>query len=436
MKDQLVIAGLWMALQLGGGALGDSPEGQAWVVISEIAAANRSGIVDEDGDSSDWIELYNRGDSAVDIGGWFLTDDPENLDAWSFPPLRIEAKGFLVVFASGKNRRDSDELHTNFRLDQGGDYLALVKPDGRSVVHAFSPAFPEQYRDISYGIGQASQEVVLLSRSQLGRFEAPSDDRHGFSWTAVDYDDRSWLSVTQGVGFQREVSGFRIRNVKASGTVGSLMAAESVLANPALQTSTTLVNASVVNYFGTQGGGHYGNNEPFPGQAVGENVDDFVIEVTGVITIPEAGEWTFGVNSDDGFELSIGDQVVAFPQPRSASDTLGVMEFASAGDYELRLVYYERGGGASLEFFGAQGAMTFWNEEDFRLIGDISGGGLAVRSGPVSGEASPSKGEIVSNVEAGMFQRTTSGYLRLPFDLETVAPEGALTRLLLDQSFS
>lgn len=425
-----------MALQLGGGALGDSPEGQAWVVISEIAAANRSGIVDEDGDSSDWIELYNRGDSAVDIGGWFLTDDPENLDAWSFPPLRIEAKGFLVVFASGKNRRDSDELHTNFRLDQGGDYLALVKPDGRSVVHAFSPAFPEQYRDISYGIGQASQEVVLLSRSQLGRFEAPSDDRHGFSWTAVDYDDRSWLSVTQGVGFQREVSGFRIRNVKASGTVGSLMAAESVLANPALQTSTTLVNASVVNYFGTQGGGHYGNNEPFPGQAVGENVDDFVIEATGVITIPEAGEWTFGVNSDDGFELSIGDQVVAFPQPRSASDTLGVMEFASAGDYELRLVYYERGGGASLEFFGAQGAMTFWNEEDFRLIGDISGGGLAVRSGPVSGEASPSKGEIVSNVEAGMFQRTTSGYLRLPFDLETVAPEGALTlRIRYDDGF-
>ena len=66
--------------------------------------------------------------------GWFLTDD-ENFDIldpesiWVFPPRTIAAGGRLIVFASGKNRRPvgAGELHTNFQLAAGGEFLALVK---------------------------------------------------------------------------------------------------------------------------------------------------------------------------------------------------------------------------------------------------------------------------------------------------------------------
>src|SRR5438876_1764863 len=58
---------------------------QSPVIISEFLAHNTSGLVDEDGAYSDWIELYNGGASAVNLGGWYLTDDPANLTKWAFP---------------------------------------------------------------------------------------------------------------------------------------------------------------------------------------------------------------------------------------------------------------------------------------------------------------------------------------------------------------
>src|SRR6266496_1516946 len=101
------------------------------VTISEFMAANHSTLLDEDGDSSDWIELFNSGTNAVNLGGWFLTDDSLNLSKWMFPGTNLSPNSFLVVFASGKNRAVAGApLHTSFNLSSGGEYLALVHPDG------------------------------------------------------------------------------------------------------------------------------------------------------------------------------------------------------------------------------------------------------------------------------------------------------------------
>jgi hypothetical protein len=54
------------------------------VIISEFMAANTSTIRDDDGKWSDWIELYNSGDSAVSLSGWYLSDDPTRLTKWRF----------------------------------------------------------------------------------------------------------------------------------------------------------------------------------------------------------------------------------------------------------------------------------------------------------------------------------------------------------------
>ena len=120
--------------------------------ISEFMAANDTTLADEDGNFSDWIEIHNRNTSPFDISGYHLTDDTANLQKWSFPPGTILAGNeYLVVFASGNDTPDSaGNLHTNFSLRTSGEYLALVAPDGVSVLQDFSPSYPPQKSDVSY----------------------------------------------------------------------------------------------------------------------------------------------------------------------------------------------------------------------------------------------------------------------------------------------
>lgn len=123
------------------------------LLLSEFMASNGFSLNDEDGDNTDWIELVNASGVPVNLAGMFLTDDALNLPKWSFPAgLVLEPSEFLVVFASGKNRTTlGQELHTNFVLAAGGEYLALVAADGTTVGQEFAPQFPGQESDVSFG---------------------------------------------------------------------------------------------------------------------------------------------------------------------------------------------------------------------------------------------------------------------------------------------
>src|SRR5439155_18892672 len=76
----------------------------AQVIISEFMADNKTTLADEDGQFPDWIELYNTGANTVNLNEWSLTDDPSRQVRWSFPATNLSAEGFMVIFASGKNR--------------------------------------------------------------------------------------------------------------------------------------------------------------------------------------------------------------------------------------------------------------------------------------------------------------------------------------------
>ena len=141
----VMAAGLIFAASLG--------QVQARVIISELLAVNDKDLKDADGDHADWIELHNAGDATIDLAGWALTDDAKDLGKWMFPAVKIEAGGFLLVFASGKNRANPDgELHASFKLGAGGEYLGLVRPDGQTVAHHFVMRYPKQRDDVSYGV--------------------------------------------------------------------------------------------------------------------------------------------------------------------------------------------------------------------------------------------------------------------------------------------
>ena len=125
-------------------------------VISEFMASNDGAlVVDEDGDDSDWVEIFNPSGSVALLNGYYLTDDASDLTKWSFPAETLGIDEYLLVWASGKNRSVAgSELHTNFSLNAGGEYLALVKPDGVTIVTEFGVGgvdFPDQDTGVSYG---------------------------------------------------------------------------------------------------------------------------------------------------------------------------------------------------------------------------------------------------------------------------------------------
>jgi hypothetical protein len=130
-----------------------TPGASANLSISEFMAKNTSTVVDEDGKYSDWIEVRNSGSCPVSLDGWTLTDDMAQLAKWRFPATNITAGQFMVVWASDKNRRaPGAPLHTNFKLADEGEYLALVQPDGVTIATQFYPTFPPQLADVSYGL--------------------------------------------------------------------------------------------------------------------------------------------------------------------------------------------------------------------------------------------------------------------------------------------
>ena len=100
-----------------------SPEelnrGLGQLVISEFMEKNRAVLRDEDGDFSDWIELYNQSRETVSLSGCTISDK-ENKTGWALPETELEPGQRLLLFASGKDRQGA-ELHTDFALsgDEG-----------------------------------------------------------------------------------------------------------------------------------------------------------------------------------------------------------------------------------------------------------------------------------------------------------------------------
>ncbi len=120
--------------------------------LNEFLARNDTDIEDGFGDNQDWIEIFNPNSQTVNLDGYHLTDNATKPAKWDFPPITIPAQGYLLIFASGKDLIDpAGNPHTNFQLSADGEYLAIVRPDGVTIDHAFSPAFPGQFTDISCG---------------------------------------------------------------------------------------------------------------------------------------------------------------------------------------------------------------------------------------------------------------------------------------------
>jgi hypothetical protein len=119
------------------------------ITINEVQAWNSSTVADDYFELEDWIELYNPNDVDVDIKNYYLTDDATNLKKYWIGPNStiIKAKGWMIFWADDDNGQG--QHHTNFKLSKDGELVALVSPDGVTVVDSIR--FGPQIEDFSYG---------------------------------------------------------------------------------------------------------------------------------------------------------------------------------------------------------------------------------------------------------------------------------------------
>ena len=135
-------------------------------IISEFLASNSQGLLDGDGNASDWMEIRNVGDMPINLAGYYLSDDHDDLDRWQFPSVSLNPNEFLVVFASSQPTQmyvdAGGHLHTNFALGASGEYVALTAPDASTVLSEYGAGgadYPTQLPDVSYGM--ASDGVTV-----------------------------------------------------------------------------------------------------------------------------------------------------------------------------------------------------------------------------------------------------------------------------------
>ncbi len=168
-------------------------------------------LLDGNGNPSDWIEIYNPTDTAVNLDNWYLTDSNDNRTKWQFPTgLQIGAGEFLIVFASDKTQDGNplnypyidpaDYYHTNFNLNRDpGEYLALVGPDGNTAVHEYAPEYPIQLTNISYGLAQHA--ATLVPTGATASYHVPTISDAGTDWTDPNFDESGWDPGETPLGF-------------------------------------------------------------------------------------------------------------------------------------------------------------------------------------------------------------------------------------------
>jgi hypothetical protein len=152
---------------------------------------------------SNWIELYNNGAATVDIGGWSLTDDPDLPGKWHFPTNTVLPAGaYLLVLCDNRDEANAPagpatRLHTNFKLDAQGEYLALFDKLSQ-FVDGLPDGYPPQVLSCSYGRNPANPAAFgFLSTATPG-----TNNAGPFYAAQVDppqFQDASGLDLHGGI---------------------------------------------------------------------------------------------------------------------------------------------------------------------------------------------------------------------------------------------
>ncbi len=195
---------------------------QGIIRINEVMADPRTGLYDEDGELVDWVELYNTSDQPVSLKGLALSDKESDPLKWRFPEdASIPARGYYIVFCSGKNRLlSADQIsHTNFRISAERETIILSDSRGRlmdraaidnlpmdaslgrdeggnwQVYQTATPGMPNN----SAGAAQAQKNLLAANPTQVYITEIMSSSSNGGDWVEL-YNASTQTVYLEGYG--------------------------------------------------------------------------------------------------------------------------------------------------------------------------------------------------------------------------------------------
>jgi len=182
--------------------------------LNEVVSNNKASLVDEDGDTPDWIEVRNTGAATIDLAQWRLSD---GVDSWTFPDEALSGGATRLVFASNKDRRIAGApLHANFKLAANGENLTLFRPDG-TVADAFDP-IPALLEDEAYGVPAGGGDPTWLAQP------SPNAANAGAAGKVVFSARGKLFAGTQFVTLLSSVPGMTVRYTTNGSTPGSTSA--------------------------------------------------------------------------------------------------------------------------------------------------------------------------------------------------------------------
>lgn len=303
------------------------------VYINEVMASNGTIIPDNFLEFDDWVELYNGGET-IDLAGYYLSDNPNNLTKWQFP---LDAPEF-TVFESGAylllwcdNQVDQGIDHVSFRLTADGEFVILIAPDGETIVDFIE--FDEQQRDISYGRscdGCPDWMFFNIPTPNATNFDAPVPTQLLFInevmtanlsnvfWVDEFGEQDRWFEIYNPNPFQVNVANYYV-SINASNPLQY----QFPNTNPV---RTTIPANGFMIFWGdnqsSQGPNHTNFLLPNSGTLTLRGPDQSTVNSLTWSTIPLNA--SFGRTSDGG----LGSAVFTSPTPR-ASNTLQVIQPAN-----------------------------------------------------------------------------------------------------------
>jgi len=211
----------------------------AFPIINEFSASNAGVLDDDNGNSTDWIEIFNAGQDAINLAGYTLTDDPTDTSKYVFPNTTLAGGQYLIVFAGDDlDPTTGTDLYTGFGLSSSGEYLGFFDSAG-NLVNEFGTDganFPAQFRDVSYGY------IADDTYSEPSFFATPTPGSANID--AVDGVIANLPTVSVDRGFHEEAFDVDV----VSQTAGAILVYTTDGSEPSL-TNGTLVLPPTANGF-------------------------------------------------------------------------------------------------------------------------------------------------------------------------------------------
>lgn len=189
--------------------------GYSQILINEASNKNFNQIFDEDNENEDWIELFNSGDNAINIGGWSITDNDSKVTKWVFPNLEMAPKSHLLIFASGKDRNIVYEDSKWESAILPADTFSYVIPDANVPSNWNTLAFDASLWNTGvagFGYGDDDDTTVLPTGTIVTYI------RKNFMVTDLDAIITGICHVDYDDGFVAYINGIEICRGNLTGT--------------------------------------------------------------------------------------------------------------------------------------------------------------------------------------------------------------------------